>query len=599
VSYTENSPDAFIYTRSQPGFEAAMVYYHATLAFQRVQELGFEIPRLRSLRLDPHGYQGQDNSHYSPSGNWIAFGTGGVDDAEDADVIWHEYGHAIVYGLIPYWGGGEAGALGEGYSDYWAASHSRSLGQWQPYQQQYQWIFKWDGHNTFWPGRILNAPGTYPFGSLSIHAAGQIWASALMGIHDDLGRDVTDRLVLQSLFYLGSSPTAHDAALAILQADRDLFGGAHQSILVYWLGSVKRFLPEDEGVPILVIADDAVAPADTQRVELTGQQPVLPVQPGHLPFSVIMETLAPPEGYTIRSTSFADLDTNALAASPLVVLLGGQNPRPFDDGAKRAAIVRYVVGGGRVMVEGAEVGFVYAARQENELDSEFRRSVLHLGAYGGDILGSAFLPDFSSTSAFSTPHAISSTLAFQEPASFAQRDLDLPDLTDPNTTVLGNWAGQDGRGGMLLHRSPGGGASLLVPFSFASLQDSLQASQLMENLLAAMVQGTLPTTSATERENVPTSFVLHQNYPNPFNPATTIRFELGGNNAEYAITLDVYNEVGQLVATLVRGTLARGAHEILFDASALPSGAYFYRLTSAARPREVSTTLVRRMLLLR
>ncbi len=153
VDFVQPPPYRFDYDRSQSGFEAVMVYYHATQSLLRFESLGFFLPRLRSLRLDPHGFQGKDNSHYSPSGNWISFGTGGVDDAEDADVIWHEYGHAIHYTIVPGWGGGDCAALGEGYGDYWAGSYARSLDQWGVNDPQYAWTFKWDGHNEFWDGR--------------------------------------------------------------------------------------------------------------------------------------------------------------------------------------------------------------------------------------------------------------------------------------------------------------------------------------------------------------------------------------------------------------------------------------------------------------
>ncbi|HEX9658434.1 MAG TPA: FlgD immunoglobulin-like domain containing protein [Bacteroidota bacterium] len=249
--FTAVLPDSFRYTRSQQEFEAVNVYYHCTETYKRLLKLGFENEALTQLRVDPHGFQGEDNSHYSPNGNWIGMGEGGVDDAEDADVIWHEYGHAINYSFVPTWGGGESGALGEGYSDYWAASYSRSLNQWQTGDMQNDWIFNWDGHNPFWMGRILNDSRSYPFNGLPIHSAGQVWNSALMGIWGDLGRDITDRLVLKSLLYLGSHATAADAANAIIQADRDLYEGNHLPVLVYWLGTVKKFLVPANYLPLI------------------------------------------------------------------------------------------------------------------------------------------------------------------------------------------------------------------------------------------------------------------------------------------------------------------------------------------------------------
>jgi len=250
-TWTAETPDGFMYNRSEQGFEAVNAYYHATAAYKRLLDLGFDIPTLKKLRIDPHGYHGEDNSHYSPTGNWISFGEGGVDDAEDACVVWHEYAHAIQYNINPVWGGGESRALGEGFGDYWAASYARSFGIWSADEKEREWLFVWDGHNSFWNGRILNDNRTYPFGNLGAHEAGQIWSSALMGIWGDLGKDITDRLVIKSQYYLGYGVTAKDAARALLQADRDLYEGIHLSTLVYWLGTVKKFIDPSAELPVI------------------------------------------------------------------------------------------------------------------------------------------------------------------------------------------------------------------------------------------------------------------------------------------------------------------------------------------------------------
>jgi Secretion system C-terminal sorting domain len=80
---------------------------------------------------------------------------------------------------------------------------------------------------------------------------------------------------------------------------------------------------------------------------------------------------------------------------------------------------------------------------------------------------------------------------------------------------------------------------------------------------------------------IPEAWMLEQNYPNPFNPVTTIRF---GVPETRQVRVAVYDLLGREVAVLVDGVLEAGAHEVVFDAGQLPSGAYFYRLESQGPP---------------
>jgi hypothetical protein len=75
----------------------------------------------------------------------------------------------------------------------------------------------------------------------------------------------------------------------------------------------------------------------------------------------------------------------------------------------------------------------------------------------------------------------------------------------------------------------------------------------------------------------PNSIYLCQNYPNPFNPSTTISFSIV---QRAGVSLKIYDCLGRNVATLVEGVREAGQHQVPFDASALSSGMYFYRLTA-------------------
>ncbi len=81
-------------------------------------------------------------------------------------------------------------------------------------------------------------------------------------------------------------------------------------------------------------------------------------------------------------------------------------------------------------------------------------------------------------------------------------------------------------------------------------------------------------TSVSEKY-IPVDFKLHQNYPNPFNSSTVIVYEIPSGGF---VRIDVYNPLGQRVATLVNSIQAPGKHIAIFDAGNLPSGVYYYYL---------------------
>jgi hypothetical protein len=218
--YTQNS-SAFNFTRDNNAFEAVNVFYQLDKSLRYINEtLGINCkPALNAnvLKYDPSGLSGQDNSHYLPSTDTLAFGEGCVDDAEDADVIWHELGHGIHDWLT---NGNTSGFIGEGNGDYWAQSYSRSLNQWQSTDAAYQYMFSWDGHNTCWSGRTTDYFGIYPTDLVggSGHDDGQIWATALMQIYDVIGRTKVDKSFLQGLAMTTNNSNQQTAAIAVRQA---------------------------------------------------------------------------------------------------------------------------------------------------------------------------------------------------------------------------------------------------------------------------------------------------------------------------------------------------------------------------------------------
>jgi hypothetical protein len=93
----------------------------------------------------------------------------------------------------------------------------------------------------------------------------------------------------------------------------------------------------------------------------------------------------------------------------------------------------------------------------------------------------------------------------------------------------------------------------------------------------AEIKGSTILATSVRDELVPREMQLAQNYPNPFNPSTTLQFSLAKSGH---VSLEVFNILGQHVATLVSEVLSTGTYRVNFDASALSSGVYLYRLTA-------------------
>ncbi|WP_347373210.1 T9SS type A sorting domain-containing protein [Aequorivita sp. Q41] len=221
--FLQTSSD-FDFTRDEQGFEAANCYHHIDKSFRYINDdLGIPLVSIYNggvVRFDPHGANGADNSFYSAGS--LQFGEGGVDDGEDMDVILHELGHGL-HDFVTNGSLSQVNGLSEGTGDYWANSYKRSLGFWNNTDNQYFWVFGWDGHNPFWGGRTTNYGAMYPGGLTgSIHTDGQIWATVLLEIWEIIGREKMDAAVWEGLAMTNSTTNQQNAAIAVRQAAIDM-----------------------------------------------------------------------------------------------------------------------------------------------------------------------------------------------------------------------------------------------------------------------------------------------------------------------------------------------------------------------------------------
>jgi hypothetical protein len=213
----------FIYTRDQDQFEQTMGYYWITQAQHYIQSLGFgsTLPavnkRQQLLRIDQFG---GDNSFYREGTGklTITLGKGGVDDAEDAEVIVHEYGHSVQDNQVPGFGTTpDAGAIGEGFGDYLAVTVSEHFA---PTADE-PCVADWDStsYTSTTPHCLRRVDGTKTYDDRvgEVHADGEIWSRALWDIHRALGAKLADTIIIRAQF--GFTPDISMPAAAAATID--------------------------------------------------------------------------------------------------------------------------------------------------------------------------------------------------------------------------------------------------------------------------------------------------------------------------------------------------------------------------------------------
>ena len=229
-AYSETN--TFIYDRSDDRFEQVMAYYWITEAQKYIQSLGFgsTYPAINMESQDVRINQwGVDNSYSWDKHDILRFGKGGVDDAEDAEVILHEYGHAMMDSQSdPFGSFGtsvEAGAIGEGFGDYWAVTVSDAIAP----TPDPACVADWDAvsYTSSEPHclRRVDLDLHYPEDlSGYIHYDGQIWSRALWDIRGSLGNQTADTIILLANFDLAPDTSMPAAAAVVVSTTESLYG---------------------------------------------------------------------------------------------------------------------------------------------------------------------------------------------------------------------------------------------------------------------------------------------------------------------------------------------------------------------------------------
>jgi len=210
----------FLYTPDSSHYDEVMVYFHITEMTSYLKSLGVSLGT-KPTTATVH-YNDDDNSFYSPAKKELFFGDGGVPDSADADIVLHEFGHAIVdhlSGLEGGWGS-QGSAMHEGYGDYVAASffEDPEIGEWDSSAYSDEGYLRTLLNQKKFPDDLTH----------NGHEDGEIWSGTLWDLFQKLGKEVSDHLVYHSLRFLPQDANFRDGLVAILSADDTLYKGKYR-----------------------------------------------------------------------------------------------------------------------------------------------------------------------------------------------------------------------------------------------------------------------------------------------------------------------------------------------------------------------------------
>lgn len=239
--------DDFKYGVKDRRFLNVMAYYYLDRLISHLRSFG--IPKYNDtvtgpIEIDPQALSGDDNSHFSPSGPYIAFGEGGVPDASDPGVILHEYGHALHHFLL---GIHANSSYEEGFNDFLAACW---LDRFNDHQFQREEAMPWDQHysgTTHWgPTRRVDLSQRFDdanFGYYDFYFKGNVFATALWEIFLNMGgrsdnpderraaADTLLHLYMEMLVLTQKNNPPEDLANGLIQVDGAITNGKYQTVI--------------------------------------------------------------------------------------------------------------------------------------------------------------------------------------------------------------------------------------------------------------------------------------------------------------------------------------------------------------------------------
>jgi hypothetical protein len=294
-------------------------------------------------------------------------------------------------------------------------------------------------------------------------------------------------------------------------------------------------------------------------------------------------------GYDVTGETTATTDPQSWIYYDFLISTSGNDTSPLSSADYRAALEAYVAGGGRLLIEGGDIG--HDAAYDPGYPS-FAANVLHILDWEYELSGTITVHDPAHPLA-TVPNQLG--MIASQYSGTGDQDACTP---APDAHVVMSWSLRPGRASVLVYDDDPDPATCQIiyyAFNYASANEDGR-KDLLENSVACLLGGgTTAVEGPVTAGAVPARHVLGRPTPNPFNPVTRLTYGLPGDGA---VELAIYNVAGQRVRILAAGLQTAGYHEIAWDGRddggrPLASGIYFCRMRAGDFDRSTRLVLLK------
>jgi hypothetical protein len=294
-------------------------------------------------------------------------------------------------------------------------------------------------------------------------------------------------------------------------------------------------------------------------------------------------------GFDITEETSATSDPQTWINYDFIISASGNDTAPIASAAYRAAIESWVAGGGKLLIEGGEVGYDAASSPGYPT---FAANVLHIVDWEHDSSGNITIHD--NEHPITTFPNVLGTIACNY-SGWGDEDSNVP---SPDAEMICAWSSYPSLASVQIYDDdpdPTSCQIIYYAFNYAAA-DPVGRKNLLENSITYLIgDATTAIDGPSAAGAVPARHVLGQATPNPFNPVTRLTY---GLPTEGTIELAIYNVAGQRVRTLADGVQTAGFHTVAWDGRdeggrALASGMYFCRMHADGFERTTKLVLLK------